>query len=186
MPSCPLPPSTRSCARSFFGCAVASKLQGRAQRLFRNGLGNAVGDYVDESARSTVPVQQCRGTAHHLDALSEQRIDGDRVIVRQRRRVERGTAVLVHLHALAADTANDGPARLRPEIRRRHSGLRRQCFAEREGAGANELIATQQGGGLCGFECGLAQGRRGDDDLLEIFVFRRRGVSRPRGGADER
>ena len=167
------------CAR--VGGAVAAQfersVEGPGERLGRD----APGHDIHGTGRGRVAIEQRRGSAHHLDAFGEQRIERDRVVLGERGRVEHIGTVLENLHAQAALTTDDGPARDRAEVARRDPGLVSQCLGDRRAASAQQLFTVEGEHRLRGLEHRAAQRRGGDPDLLQGRLQGRPGVGRRLG-----
>ena len=103
---------------------------------------NAVVDGVDDAADGLRPVAQRRRPPHHLDLPGGQRIDGDGMIVAERRHIACREPVLLDAHAKSAQAADDRPARSRRKRRRGDAGPCRQRIAER-GKGLTEQLARR-------------------------------------------
>jgi hypothetical protein len=134
---------------------------GAAQQPVQRRARDAVVDRVDHAAGGVAAVQQRGRPAQHLEALDHQRVDRRGMVEAQARRVDRRAAVVEQSDAVAIQSADDRPARLRTEAAGRHAGQARQRVAERAGAGACECVTAKHAGRRPKL---AAQGVAGDDD----------------------
>ena len=168
------------------GGGVAAHLERRAEGLVERFDRDAPGDDVDRTRRGCIAEQQRRGTAHHLDALGEQRVERDRVVLGERRRVEHVGTVLEHLHAQTALAADHGPARDRSERGRRQAGLCGQRLGDGRRALPDQLVSAEHQHRLRGLELAAAQRRGGDAHLLEALDLHAVVGGRRLGGGERR
>ena len=169
---------------------IAARLDRPAEQPVRLVARDAICQHVDKTGRRRISVQQRGRSADHLDAIDDQWIEGDCVIVRQGRHVEHIAAVLVHLHAFTAGAPDHRTAGLWTEPRCTHARLVCERLADAGGAGADEVVTAEHARGGGAVLRGAAQRRGGDDHFLQRVLgsggFRRRdGSIEGKAGSDE-
>src|SRR5690606_10080845 len=123
-----------------------------------------------------------------FDALDGQRVDGDRVIGRRVRRVDRSDAVGQDLDALAREAAQNGARGAGGKARRRHARLAGQRVADLPANVACQLVALEHR--YVAEDIEAADIGRGDDDRsagMDIVVAAGGcAVLRKGGGGEEK
>ena len=124
------------------GGAIAAQ-HGQVHRLVRLGNGNAVVDYVDDTANRRRPILQGLRTAQHFDSVGQQRIDGRRMVCRRVRYVDRADPIGEHAHPLPLQAAQDGPRSAGTERCGRNARRVGQRIADRGAQRCCQFLTTQ-------------------------------------------
>ena len=140
----------------------------------RDELGDAVVAGAHHAADGLRSVAQGRRPPHHLDLVGGEGIDGDGMVLAQRRHVVRADAVLLDAHPVVVEAADDGPVGARRERRAGDAGpvlqrvgeigaRRGDDLAFRHQRQRHEHVVDDHGGGRqlgLAFPLALALGRR--------------------------
>src|SRR5688572_25575393 len=100
------PTADAGCASPFASCGITAPVHGRGVGLCCRGRGSSRHD-IDQAAGGAAAIKQRCGSFDDLDLLRDDGFDTDCVILTQTRHIERSSAVLQDLDAIAAKTAND-------------------------------------------------------------------------------
>ena len=160
---------------------IEREVAARAHLRFR---GDLVGDHVHQTADGVRAVEQRRRTAHDLDPLRGSRVDRHAVIARLTREVAETLAVLENQHAVAVETANDGPGRRRPEAPGGDARLALQRRTQRHLELLRQLLPRQHGRRLERLELAAGVGTH-RQHFLEVQLRIDEHVER-RGGRTDR
>jgi len=126
--------------------AAVAQLAGTVDAFDSFG-GDAVIEGIDHATDGAAAIQQRGGAPHDLDALHIDRVQWHRMVVRQRRRIQRAHAIAQQANAVAVLAANNRSAGAWAEVGRGHPRLFVQGFTEAAFLLQGQFIALQHGGG---------------------------------------
>ena len=127
------------------GAAVAQLA--RAVDAFDGLGGDAIVEGIDHATDGAAAVQQGGRAAHDFNAVNVDRVQRHRVVVGQRRGVQRPYTVAQDANTVAVLATNDRAAGPRAKVRRRHTRLLVQGFTEAAFLLQGQVIACQHSGG---------------------------------------
>jgi hypothetical protein len=149
---------------------VSARSSNAPSKPARRSSGNPRRHGVHDAADGSTAIEQRHRTAEDLDLVGRERFHGHRVIVADGGHIRGAQTVFERLHAGAGEAADDRPRRAGAEVRRADAELSAQRLAEIAGASAIELIAAQDGDGLCEIGHGAIARHAGHDNLVRSFV----------------